>query len=150
MASWNLWTLAVKGKNGLGHAHTLLLRAQKSRCDIVGLQEVRRGGQGSFEAAGYTVYFSGSEKGGKHGVGLDVAMRIVEASGTCTPEPINERLLKVPLSLTGVPARRHQIYEGSNTAHWLTALIHNLELIILRRTSVDDLGNARALSLIHI
>ena len=30
-----------------------------------------------------------------------MAKRIVEASGTCTPELINERLLKVQLSLTG-------------------------------------------------
>ena len=65
------------------------------------MQEVRRGGQGSFEAAGRTIYFSGSEKGGNHGVRLAVAKRIVEASGICTPEPINERLLKVQLSLTG-------------------------------------------------
>ena len=57
VATWNVRTLAVKGKNGLGHAETLLLRAQKSRCDIIGLQEMRRGGQGSFEAAGYIVYF---------------------------------------------------------------------------------------------
>ena len=55
----------------------------------------------SFEAVGYTVYFSGSEKGGNHGVRLALAKRIVEASGACTPEPINERLLKVQLSLTG-------------------------------------------------
>ena len=59
------------------------------------------GGQGAFEAAGYTVNFSGPEKGGNHGVGLAVAKRIVEAFGTCTPEPINERLLKVQLSLSG-------------------------------------------------
>ena len=57
--------------------------------------------RGSFEAAGYNVYFCGSEKGRNHGVGLAVAKRIVEAGGTCTPEPINERLLKVQLSLTG-------------------------------------------------
>ena len=94
VATWNVRTLAMKGTNGLGHAETLLLRGQKSRCDI-GLQEVRRGGQGSFKAAGYTVYFSGSEKGGNDGVGLAVAKRIVEASGTCIPEHINERLLKV-------------------------------------------------------
>ena len=56
---------------------------------------MRRVGHGSFEA------FSGSEKGGKHGVGLAVAKSIVEASGTCTPEPINEPLLEVQLSLTG-------------------------------------------------
>ena len=62
---------------------------------------MRRGGQGSFEAAGYTIYFNGSEKGGKHGVGLGVAKRIVETSGICTPEPNNERLHKVQLSLTG-------------------------------------------------
>ena len=47
------------------------------------------------------VILIGSEKGGKHGVRLAVAERIVEASGTCTPEPTNERLLKVWLSLTG-------------------------------------------------
>ena len=44
VATWNVRTLAVKGKNGLGHAETLLLRAQKSQSDIIGLQEVRRGG----------------------------------------------------------------------------------------------------------
>ena len=101
MATSNVWTLAIKVKNGLGHAETLLQRAQKSRCDIIGLQEVRRGGHGSFEAIVYTVYFIGSEKGGNHRVGLAVAKRIMEASGTCTPEPINERLLKVQMSLTG-------------------------------------------------
>ena len=67
VATWNVRTLAVKGKNGLGHAETLLLRAQKSHCDIIGLQQVRRGGQGSFEAAGYIVYFSGSERVGTTG-----------------------------------------------------------------------------------
>ena len=72
-----------------------MLRTQKSRCDIIGLQKVKRGRHGSFGKAGVTVYFSGSEKGGKHGVELAVAKRIVEASGACTPEPINERLLKV-------------------------------------------------------
>ena len=61
VATWHVWTLPVKEKNGLGHAETLLLRAQMSRCDIIGLQEVRRGGQGSFVEAGYTVYFSGSD-----------------------------------------------------------------------------------------
>ena len=101
VATWNVRALAVKGKNGLGHAETLLLRAQKSRCDIIGLQEVRRGGQGSLKAAGYIVYFSGSEKGGKLGVGLAVSKRIVEASGICIQEPMKERLLKVQLSLTG-------------------------------------------------
>ena len=45
VAKWNVWTLAVKGKNGLGRAETLLLRAQKSRCDIIGLHEVKRDGQ---------------------------------------------------------------------------------------------------------
>ena len=50
--------------------------------------------RGSFEAAGYIVYFSGSKTGGNHGVGLAVAKRIVEASGMCTPEPINECLLE--------------------------------------------------------
>ena len=32
---WNVRTLAIKGKNGLGHIETFLLCAPKSRCDIV-------------------------------------------------------------------------------------------------------------------
>ena len=35
-ATWNVRTLAVKGNNGLSHAEILLLRAQKSPCDIIG------------------------------------------------------------------------------------------------------------------
>ena len=62
VATWNVRTLAVKGKNGLGHAETLLLRAQKSQCDIIGLQEVRRGGQGSFVAC--LLYTSPSPRDG--------------------------------------------------------------------------------------
>ena len=53
----------------------------------------------SDEGAGYTVYFNGLEKGGD--VKLAVAERIVEASGTYTPDLINERLLNLQLSLTG-------------------------------------------------
>ena len=34
VVTWNVRTLAVKGNNDLSHAETLLLRAQKSRCDI--------------------------------------------------------------------------------------------------------------------
>ena len=37
VATWYVRTLAVKGKNGLGHAETLLMRAQKPRFDIIGL-----------------------------------------------------------------------------------------------------------------
>ena len=38
VATWNVRTLAVKGKNDLDLAETLIVRAQKSRCDIIGLQ----------------------------------------------------------------------------------------------------------------
>ena len=99
MATWNVRALAVKGKNGLGHAETLLLRERRSRRDIIGLQGLRRGGQWSFDGTGYTVYFSGFEKGWD--VELAVAERIVEESGTYTPEPINECLLNLQPSLTG-------------------------------------------------
>ena len=34
--TWNVRTLAVKRKNGMGYGGTLLLRAQKSRCYIIG------------------------------------------------------------------------------------------------------------------
>ena len=102
MATWNVRTLAAKGKNGPGYAEALLLRPRIAGCEIVGLQEVRRGGQGSFGAAGFTVFFSGSDTGGKHGVGFAVANHILEENGTnCTPEPANERLLKVRMELRG-------------------------------------------------
>ena len=88
VATWNVRTLAIKGKNGQGHADpaTASTKVTLRHHRIAGGE---RSGRGSFEAAGYTVYFSGSEKGGSHGVGQAVAKRIVEASGTCTPEPIN-------------------------------------------------------------
>ena len=38
VATWNVRTLAVKGKNDLDLAETLIVQAQKSRCDIIGLQ----------------------------------------------------------------------------------------------------------------
>ena len=48
VTTWNTRTMAEKGSNGIGHAETLLRRARRAGCDIVGLQETWRSGQTSF------------------------------------------------------------------------------------------------------
>ena len=102
VATWNTRTMAEKGRsNGIGHAETLLRRARRAGCDIVGLQETRRSLPTSFQAAGYTVFCSGGEEGkGTHGVGLAVCNSIVSKKGY-SPEPIYGRMTKVRLNLSG-------------------------------------------------
>ena len=39
---YNVRTLAVKGKNGYGHAECVLAKARQLGCDFIGLQETRR------------------------------------------------------------------------------------------------------------
>ena len=93
--------MAEKGKKDkIVHAESLLRSARDAGCEIVGLQETHRTGQTYFQASGYTVLCSGEEKKGLHGVGLAVANSIVSNKG-CTPELINERMMKMWMNLTG-------------------------------------------------
>lgn len=64
------------------------------------LQETRYAGQSSIAAAGYTAFFRGSEKGGKHGVDIAVRAAIVKERGF-TPEFVSERSMKIMTQLSG-------------------------------------------------
>ena len=65
VGTFNVRTLAFKGKNGIGHAEVILKTCEDAGCDVIGLQEVRRDGQSASTAAGYVVLFSGAD-GRKH------------------------------------------------------------------------------------
>ena len=101
VVKWNIRTLAVKGKNDLDQAETLLLQAQTLRCDILYCRRSDGVNRGRLRQLGILYISVVRRRVGTTGVGLAVAERIVEASGTCTPKPFNERLLNVQLSLTG-------------------------------------------------
>ena len=108
MDTYNVRTLAFKGKNGIGHAEVILKTCEDAGCDIIGLQEVRRNGQSAFTAAGYVVFCSGAdggnhEKKGNHGVGLAVRESIVAGmdKGDVAVECISARLMKVRIQHKG-------------------------------------------------
>ena len=84
VAAYNVRTLAVKGKNGCGHAECVLAKAWQLECDFIGLQETRRSGKTEFSAAGYRAFCSGQEetegRQGLYGVGLAVKESICRKS----------------------------------------------------------------------
>ena len=45
VTTYNVRTLAVKGKNGYGHAECAVAKARQLGCDFIGLQETRRLGK---------------------------------------------------------------------------------------------------------
>ena len=51
VATYNVRTLAVIGRNGYGHAECVLAKARQLGCDFVGLQETRRAGKTEFSKA---------------------------------------------------------------------------------------------------
>ena len=77
--------MAADGKHGVGRALDVLSVYDRLGCDILGLQETRRG-HSAFSQAGYLVYRSGEcgdENGGKKGqagVGLAVRTSITRAA----------------------------------------------------------------------
>ena len=48
VATYDVRTLAVKGKNGYGHVKGVLANARQLGCDFIGLQETRRSGKTEF------------------------------------------------------------------------------------------------------
>ena len=98
--------MTVDVKHGAGRAAEVLDVYQEMGCDIIGLQETRRGGQSALLQAGYVVYCSGESGGdgerkkGQGGVGLAVRKSISRAEAR-PPEFISDRLLKVTLELCG-------------------------------------------------
>ena len=105
VATHNVRTMAVDGKHGVGRAPDILNVYDWLGCDVIGLQETRRGGHSVFSQAGYLVYCSGESgdknggKKGQGGVGLAVSTSITCAA--CPPEFISDPLLKVTLELRG-------------------------------------------------
>ena len=75
VATYNVRTLVVKGRNGCGHAECVLAKARQLGCDFVGLQETRRAGKTELSTAGYRVFCAGQGTDGRqglHGVGLAI------------------------------------------------------------------------------
>ena len=103
VATYNVRTLAVKGRNVYGHAECVLAKARQLGCDFVGLQETRRPGKIEFSTAGYRVFCSGQETDGRqglHGVGLAIRETIGRKS-VYTHQLIDERLMSMRFELTG-------------------------------------------------
>ena len=73
--TFNVRIAAVNGVNGIGHIDTLLRICTAKSCDVIGLQETKRGGTSEISASGYRVFFSGNcnsmVKGRKASMGLD-------------------------------------------------------------------------------
>ena len=53
VATYIVRTLAVKGRNGYGHAKHVLANGRQLGCGFVSLQETSRAGKTEFFAAGY-------------------------------------------------------------------------------------------------
>ena len=104
VATYNVRTLAVKGRNGYGRAECVLAKARQIGCDFIGLQETRRPGKTDFSAAGYRVFCSGQDdtegRQGLYGVGLAVKETICRKS-VYTHQLIDERLMSMRFELTG-------------------------------------------------
>ena len=95
----NVRTMAGDGKHGVGRALDVLSVYDRLGCDVIGLQETRRGGHSAFSQVGYLVYCSGEcddENGGKKGQGgVGLAVRTCITRAARPPEFIGDRLLKV-------------------------------------------------------
>ena len=98
VATYNVRTLAVKGKNGYGHDERVLAKGRQLGCDFIGLQETRRSGSTTFGAAGYRVFCSRQEKTaprqGLYGVGLAVKESWCSES-LYTHQFVDERLMSM-------------------------------------------------------
>ena len=55
VATYNVCTLPVKGKNGYGHGEHVLAKGRQLGCYFIDLQETRRSGSTAFSAVGYQV-----------------------------------------------------------------------------------------------
>ena len=105
IATWNVRSLSLTGRRGVGHAEVLLQKCKVLGCDVIGLQETRRPGWTEFAAAGYRVFWSGVDgsngRAGQHRVRLAVKESIVRKA-TWTQELTNERLMSMTFNLAGM------------------------------------------------
>ena len=104
VATYNVCTLAVQGKNGYGYAECVLAKAGQLDCGFIGLQEKRSSGTTEFSATGYRVFCSSQEETeGRqrlYGVGLAVKRSMCRMF-LFTYQLIDERLLSMRFELTG-------------------------------------------------
>ena len=97
VATYNVRTVDVKARNGHGRDECVPARIQHLGCDFVALQETRRKGETTFEAAGDRVFCCGQQEKsqasqGLHGVGLAVKESICRKS-TYSKQFVDERLM---------------------------------------------------------
>ena len=96
LATCNVLTLAVKGKNRYGHDERVLAKGQQLGCDFIDPQETRRSGSKTFRAAGYRVFVQVWKKQltgkGLYGVGLAVKGLLCSKS-VYKHQYIDERLI---------------------------------------------------------
>ncbi|CAB1117139.1 unnamed protein product [Ectocarpus sp. CCAP 1310/34] len=105
--TFNVRTLACSGRNPIGHnVMTVMQICSATGCDVIGLQETRRAGQGSIAHDGYVIIWSGARAGtkdkrGVHGVGIVIKEAMWESVGEegRTVECICPRLMKVRLQI---------------------------------------------------
>ena len=86
----------------------ILKTSEDARCDVIGLQQVRRDGQSAIMAAGYVVFCSEAdgrkhENKGNNGVGLAARESVVARmdKGDVAVECIRARLMKVRIQFKG-------------------------------------------------
>ncbi|CAB1115840.1 unnamed protein product [Ectocarpus sp. CCAP 1310/34] len=85
---------------------TVMQICSATGCDVIGLQETRRAGQGSIAHDGYVIIWSGARAGtkdkrGVHGVGIAIKEAMWESVGEegRTVECISPRLMKVRMQI---------------------------------------------------
>ena len=61
VTTWNVCSLSLTGRRGVGHAEVLLQKYKVLGYDVIRLQETRRPGRTEFAAAGYHVICSGED-----------------------------------------------------------------------------------------
>lgn len=105
--TFNVRTLACKGRHPIGHnPMTVMQMCSETGCDVIGLQETRRSGQGCIEQGEYVITWSDARAGtkdkkGVRGVGLAVKKELwggVEEEGG-TVECISPRPMRVWLQV---------------------------------------------------
>ena len=107
VGTFNVRTFAYKGRRPIGHyAMTCMQVCSEAGCDVIGLQETRRAGQGCIEQGEYVIMWSGARAGkgerkGVHGVGLAVKTELWDSveEEDRTVECISPRMMKVRLQI---------------------------------------------------
>lgn len=105
--TFNVRTLAYSGRNPIDHnVMTVMQICAATDCDVIGLQETRRTGQGAITHDGYVIIWSGArartkDKRGVHDVDIAIKETMWDSvgEGDRTVECIIPRLMKVGLQI---------------------------------------------------